>query len=115
MTVTANANPEIKAEVEATSSYVPVESVKPAISGEKEIHSRNANDPDNYAFLPDYSGVIVSPENASYASNWTVTSSAPSIANYVDSMVMGMYHIKRVQSLIRQKSNRQILRQRKQA
>lgn len=89
MTVTAKANPEIKAEVEATSSYVPVESVKPAISGEKEIHSRNANDPDNYAFLPDYSGVIVSPENASYASNWTVTSSAPSIANYVDSMVKG--------------------------
>lgn len=89
MTVTAKANPEIKAEVEATSSYVPVESVKPAISGEKEIHSRNANDPDNYAFLPDYSGVIVSPENASYASNWTVTSSNPSVADYVDSMVKG--------------------------
>ena len=89
MTVTAKANPEIKAEVEATSSYVPVESVKPAISGEKEIHSRNANDPDNYAFLPDYSGVIVSPENASYAGNWTVTSSNPSVADYVDSMVKG--------------------------
>lgn len=89
MIVAVKAKPEIKAEVEATSSYVPVESVKPAVSGEKEIHSRNANDPDNYAFLPDYSGVIVSPENASYASNWTVTSSDPSIANYVDSMVKG--------------------------
>ena len=89
MTVTAKANPEIKAEVEVTSSYVPVESVKPAISGEKEIHSRNANDPDHYAFLPDYSGVVVTPENASYASNWTVTSSDPSIANYIDSMVKG--------------------------
>ena len=53
MIVAVKAKPEIKAEVEATSSYVPVESVKPAVSGEKEIHSRNANDPDNYAFLPD--------------------------------------------------------------
>lgn len=89
MIVTAKAKPEIKAEVEATSFYVPVESIRPAVSGEKEIHSRNANDPDNYAFLPDYSGVIVSPENASYANNWTVTSSEPSIAEYVDSMVKG--------------------------
>lgn len=89
MIVASKAKPEIKAEVEATSSYVPVESVKPAVSGEKEIHSRNANDPDHYAFLPDHSGVIVSPENASYASNWTVASSDPSIANYVDSMVKG--------------------------
>lgn len=89
MIVALKAKPEIKAEVEVTSSYVPVESVKPAVSGDKEIHSRNANDPDNYAFLPDYSGVVVSPENASYASAWTVTSSDPSIANYVDSMVKG--------------------------
>ena len=72
-----------------TSTYVPATSVKPAISGKKVIHGRNANDPDQYAFLPDYSGVIVSPQNASYADNWKVTSSDDSIAEYVESMVKG--------------------------
>lgn len=89
MIVTAKADSKIKAQVEATSSYVPVKSVEPAISGDKEIHSRNANDPDHYAFLPNYGGVVVLPENASYAGSWTVTSSDSSIGEYVDSMVKG--------------------------
>ena len=89
MVVTSKVNNSITAEVEVTSTYVPATSVKPAISGKKVIHGRNANDPDQYAFLPDYSGVIVSPQNASYADNWKVTSSDDSIAEYVESMVKG--------------------------
>ncbi len=81
MIVTSKVSNTITAEVEVTSTYVPATSVKPAISGKKVIHGRNANDPDQYAFLPDYSGVIVSPQNASYADNWKVTSSDDSIAN----------------------------------
>ena len=42
-TVTAKNQPEIHKTVTVTSAYVPVTSVVPAISGTKEIHSRNAN------------------------------------------------------------------------
>lgn len=89
MTVTSKTDETIKAQVKITSKYVPVESVQPALSGTEVIHGRNANDPEHYAFLPNYSGVIVSPENASYADNWKVSSSDSSIAEYVDSMVKG--------------------------
>lgn len=89
MTVTSAVNEEIKAEVKITSKYVPVDSVRPAVSGTEVLHGRNANDPDHYAFLPNYGGVIVSPENASYVGNWKVSSSDASIAEYVDSMVKG--------------------------
>lgn len=89
ITVTSKINSTVKATAEFTSKYVPVESVKPAVSGEEIIHGRNANDPDHYAFLPNITGVIVSPINASYADNWTVSSSNPEIAEYIGSMVKG--------------------------
>ena len=89
ITVTSKINSTVKATAEFTSKYVPVDSVKPAVSGEEIIHGRNANDPDHYAFLPNITGVIVSPINASYADNWTVSSSNPEIAEYIGSMVKG--------------------------
>ena len=87
--VVSKVNGNIKAKAEFTSEYVPAKSVKPAPSGVEIIHGRNANDPDHYAFLPNRSGVIVEPANASYADNWTVSSDDPKIAEYLDSMVKG--------------------------
>lgn len=72
----------IHAEVEVTSTYVPVESVKPGIEGTKILHNVDANDYLHYAFEPDYSSVVVTPGNASYASAFTVESSNPEIADY---------------------------------
>nr|WP_317363735.1 DUF4430 domain-containing protein [uncultured Blautia sp.] len=89
MKVSAKADESIKAEVEITSEYVPVTSVKPGLSGTQVLHGRNANDPDYYAFLPIYSGARIEPANASYADNVDVKSSNPSIAEYIGSMVNG--------------------------
>lgn len=89
MTVSAVANPEVKATVEVTSTFVAVTSVKPAISGTFVIHGRNANSSSGTDFLPEYTSVIVEPENASNRNNFTVTSSDDAIARYVDSMVKG--------------------------
>lgn len=89
MKVAAKADEAIKAEVEVTSEYVPVTSVKPGLSGTQVLHGRNANDPDHYAFLPIYSGARIEPANASYADSVDVKSSNPSIAEYVGSMVNG--------------------------
>lgn len=89
MTVTSKADSKLTATVEITSTYVPAVSIKPSISGVKILHGRNANSTDKQAFNPYYDGVSVLPENASYRNNWTVTSNAPEIAEYVDSMVKG--------------------------
>lgn len=52
MVVTSKVNNSITAEVEVTSTYVPATSVKPAISGKKVIHGRNANEPGSVCFPP---------------------------------------------------------------
>ncbi|MFQ9514963.1 MAG: DUF4430 domain-containing protein [Eubacterium sp.] len=89
ITVTYNDNPEIKAEITATSTYVPVTSVKPAISGKVTIHGRNANSTGEKDFNPDYSSVIVEPANASNSENYTIESSDKAVGQYVPSMVVG--------------------------
>ena len=89
VTVTYKNDDTIKVSAEITSEYVAVESVKPAISGRIVLHGRNANSTGGEDFLPNYSSVIVSPANASYAADYTIKSSDDSTARYVSSMVMG--------------------------
>lgn len=91
MTVSSIVNPAIKATVDITSHYVPVEAVEQTIADTIELHGRNANSSakNGLSYLPDYSGVVVTPENASYRDAWTITSSNPEVAEYVVSMVHG--------------------------
>ena len=89
MTVTGKSNSALTASVELTSEYVPVQSVKPGISGTAELHGRNGNSSSGEDFLPDYANVAVTPANASYAHSYTITSSDSSVAEYVTSMIYG--------------------------
>lgn len=81
-TVAAKSQPAMKKTVTVTSKYVPVESVVPAISGTKEIHSRNANSDGQetdgrVAFNPILGSAIVTPANATNADKVTITSDDP--------------------------------------
>ena len=78
-TVTAKNQPEIHKTVTVTSAYVPVTSVVPAISGTKEIHSRNANSDGQetdgrVAFNPILGSAVVTPANATNADKVMITS-----------------------------------------
>ena len=90
-TVTAKNQPEIHKTVTVTSAYVPVTSVVPAISGTKEIHSRNANSDGQetdgrVAFNPILGSAVVTPANATNADKVTITSDDPdgTIAYYTN-------------------------------
>lgn len=77
------------ASVTITSTYVAVESITPAPSGTYVIHGRDANTDGSGQFLDLMLGhgagtVIVTPANASYRNAWTLTSSDPTVAEYVD-------------------------------
>ena len=79
--------PDVKASVELTSTYVAVESIRPALSGEQTVHGRNANSDGQetdgrVAFNPIQGGAIVEPANASYGNNWTIKSSDETIGYY---------------------------------
>lgn len=81
-----------EATVSVESTYVPVTSITPGPSGKYILHGRNANSTSLGDFLDltlaDGAGtVVVSPDNASYADAWTLESSDPSVAEYVDSMI----------------------------
>lgn len=89
ITVSSKENPEVSAKVTVTSTYVAVKSIKPAISGIKVLHGRNANSSKGKDFLPDYSSVIITPENASNRDNYIISSSNPKVGAYVPSMVKG--------------------------
>ena len=72
----------MKKTIIVTSAYVPVESVTPAISGTKEIHTRNANSDGQetdgrVAFNPILGSAIVTPANATNADKVTITSDDP--------------------------------------
>ena len=74
-----------------TSAYVPVTSVVPAISGTKEIHSRNANSDGQetdgrVAFNPILGSAVVTPANATNADKVMITSDDPdgTIAYYTN-------------------------------
>lgn len=79
----------LNASVKLTSTYVAATSVKPAHEGTVVLHGRNANSEGGASFNPIYTSVIVTPANASYADNFTITSSANSVGEYIDSMVKG--------------------------
>ncbi|MDO4793417.1 MAG: S-layer homology domain-containing protein [Filifactor alocis] len=85
--------------VDLESSYVPVRSIKP-IEGTFEVHARNSMSL-NFDFMPlTGSGVligedtnqpvVVEPKNASYGSKWELTSSDPSIVNYVPYIIVSL-------------------------
>ena len=90
-TVTAKNQSEIHKTVTVTSAYVPVTSVVPAISGTKEIHSRNANSDGQetdgrVAFNPILGSAVVTPANATNADKVMITSDDPdgTIAYYTN-------------------------------
>ena len=84
VTVTSRRNPDVSAQVEITSTYVPVTSIKMAIASEQVLHGRNPLSSNEADFLTAKDGIIVTPVNASYAdaSNITITSSQPDVAEY---------------------------------
>lgn len=82
LTVTYRNQPDVHKTVTVTSAYVPVESVVPAISGTKIIHSRNANSDGQetdgrVAFNPILGSAIVTPANATNADKVVITSDDP--------------------------------------
>lgn len=84
VTVTSRRNLDVSAQVEITSTYVPVTSIKMAIASEQVLHGRNPLSSNEADFLTAKDGIIVTPVNASYAdaSNITITSSQPDVAEY---------------------------------
>lgn len=77
--------------VNITSAYVPVTSITPDAHGTYVVHERNANSDSSGEFLDLKLGhstgsVTVKPDNASYQ-GWTLTSSDPSVAEYVDAFL----------------------------
>lgn len=87
ITVSSKAQPDISAKVDLTSTYVPIESIVPGMSGQQVIHGRNANsdgqeEDGRVAFNPIPGSAVVTPTNASYASDWTITSSDDTIGYY---------------------------------
>ena len=87
--VTSKNDPSVSATVDLTSTYVAVTSVRPALKNGQviEIHGRNANSDGQemdgrVAFNPVHGTVIVTPENASYADNWEITSDNETIGYY---------------------------------
>lgn len=82
--VTSRRNPGVSAKVEITSTYVPVTSIKMAIAAEQVLHGRNPLSSQETDFLTAQDGILVTPANASYAdaSNITITSSNPEVAEY---------------------------------
>ncbi|MGN0478370.1 MAG: FIVAR domain-containing protein [Hominenteromicrobium sp.] len=91
ITVTAAALGQT-ASVTVTSTYVPVTSITPAVSGTYTIHGRNANSQSSGDFLDlmlshGAGTVVVEPENASYRDSWTLESSDPEVAEYVSAFL----------------------------
>ena len=87
--VTSKNDSSVSATVNLTSTYVAVTSVRPALENGQviEIHGRNANSDGQetdgrVAFNPVHGTVIVTPENASYADNWEITSDNETIGYY---------------------------------
>lgn len=91
ITVTASYK-GLSASESITSTHVPVSSIVPAPQGKYVIHGRNANSDGLGDFLDltlDHGAgnIVMEPENASYKTDWTLTSSDTSIAEYVSSMI----------------------------
>lgn len=88
ITVTSKQNPDLKATILLSSEYVPVISVKPALSQDVyTIHGRNANsegqeEDGRIAYNPIHDNVIVIPSNATNADHVTVTSSDETVGYY---------------------------------
>ncbi len=78
--------------VKIISAFVPVTKITPAPQGSYVIHQHNPNS-ENLANFLDLNlshgagDVVVEPANASYRDKWTMTSSNPSVAEYIPSMI----------------------------
>lgn len=85
ITIASKYNPSITATVTVTSNYVPTQSIQLAIPEEIELHGRNPLHQEGTAFLPSKDGIVITPVNASYsdASNIAITSSNPSVGEFV--------------------------------
>lgn len=82
----------ITATAEITSTYVPLKSIKPGISGTITLHGRNANSDGSKDFNANYAGVIPTPSNASachYNTQYTIESSDKTVGEYVGYLVKG--------------------------
>lgn len=90
MVVTYKNNNTVTASVELTSEYVPVTAVTPGINGTYMLHSRDGNGSNSAPFVTIYANpVIVTPDNASYKGDYTVTSSDATVAEFIKSMANG--------------------------
>ena len=90
--ITYKENAAITATAEITSAYVPLQSLKPGISGTIRIHGRNANSDGGKDFNATYAGIIPTPGNASvchYNTKYTITSSDETVGEYIDYLVKG--------------------------
>ena len=90
--ITYKENAAISATAEITSAYVPLQSLKPGISGTIRIHGRNANSDGGKDFNATYAGIIPTPGNASvchYNTKYTITSSDETVGEYIDYLVKG--------------------------
>ena len=85
-TMTVTARNGKTAQVELTSTYVPVTAITPSVGGTNVLHGKNSMYP-NYNTLE--TQVIIAPENASYQSGYTVTSSNEEIAFFSSSLPLG--------------------------
>lgn len=74
----ATKNGDVSITVKVTSEYVPVQSVKPGISGIQKIHGRNSMGSGQFNDIP--VGIVVEPGNASYKDRFTAESSNKEIA-----------------------------------
>ena len=83
MTVTRG---NLKASVDITSTYVPVEEIWPSVDGRNELHGKNSMYPD-YNTLE--TQVYFKPENASYTKDYQVVSSDEEIAIFSTSLPLG--------------------------
>ena len=85
-TMTVTARNGKSAQVELTSTYVPVASITPSVSGVNVLHGKNSM---YYNYNTLETQVIITPANASYQDNYTVSSSNEEIAYFSYSLPLG--------------------------
>ena len=85
-TMTVTARNGRSAQVELTSTYVPVVSITPSVSGVNVLHGKNSM---YYNYNTLETQVVITPANASYQDNYQVSSSNEEIAYFSYSLPLG--------------------------